>query len=78
MLICNLNCTSSDTTGHDTGLGTGLSRAGGSGDCFDFATTFLFDGITDIAKVEDIMIFGVKIWQTVAPGGRYSDIFIHT
>ena len=46
----SLNRTSSDTTGHDTGLGTGLSIARGSGDCFDFAAAFLFDGMTDSVK----------------------------
>ena len=49
LLICSLNWTSSDTTG----LGTGLSLAGvagGSGDCFDFAAAFLFDGTTDFVK----------------------------
>ena len=69
LLICSLNWTSSDTTGHGTGLGTGLSLARGSGDCFDFATAFLFDGMTDFAKVEEIIMLGVIIWQTVAPGG---------
>ena len=48
--IFSLNWTSSDTTGHDTRLGTGLSLAGGSGDCFDFAAAFLFDGMTVIVK----------------------------
>ena len=47
---CNLNWKSSDTTGHDTGLGRGLSLARGSGDCFDFPAAFLFDGMTDIVK----------------------------
>ena len=32
MIICTLDWTSADTTGHGTGLGTGLSLAGGSGD----------------------------------------------
>ena len=50
LLIWSLNWTSSDTTGHDTGLGTGLSLACGSSDCFDFATAFLFDGMTDFVK----------------------------
>ena len=50
LLICSLNWTSSDTTGHDTGLGTELSLACGSGDCFDFASAFLFDGMTDFVK----------------------------
>ena len=50
MRICILNWASSDTTGHDTGLGTGLSLAGGSGDCFDFAAVFLFDGLPDFVK----------------------------
>ena len=50
LLICSLNWTSSDTTGHDTGLGTGLNLARGSGDCFDFAAAFLFDGMTDFVK----------------------------
>ena len=49
-----MNWKSSDTTGHDTGLGTGLSLARGSGDCFDFPAAFLFDGMTDIVK--EIMI----------------------
>ena len=42
LLICSLNWTSSDTTGHDTGLGTGLSSslACGSGDCCDFTQLF--------------------------------------
>ena len=65
LLICSLIWTSSDTTGHDTGLGTGLSLAGGSGDCFNFAAAFSFDGMTDLPKVVEIMIFGVIIWQTV-------------
>ena len=47
LLVCSLNWTSSDTTGHDTGLGTGLSLARGSGYCFDFPAAFLFDGMTD-------------------------------
>ena len=64
-----MNWTSSDTTGQYTGLGTGLSLARGSGNCFDFATAFLFDGMTDFAKVKEIMIFGVIIWQPVAPWG---------
>ena len=50
LLTCSLNWTSSDTTGHDTGLETGLSQAGKSGDCFDFAAAFLFDGMTDVVK----------------------------
>ena len=48
--ICSLNCKSSDTTGHDTGLGTGLSLARGSGYCFDFPAAFLFDGMIDFVK----------------------------
>ena len=47
--ICSLNWKSSDTTGHDTGLGTGLSLARGSGYCFDFPAAFLFDGMTDLS-----------------------------
>ena len=47
-LICSLIWTSSDTTGHDTGLGTGLSLARGTGYCFPAA--FLFDGMTDFVK----------------------------
>ena len=62
LLICSLNWTSSDTTGHGTGLGTGLSLSHGSGDCFDFAAASLFDGVTDFQKVEEIMIFDVVIW----------------
>ena len=50
LLICSLNWTSSDTTGHDTGLGTGLSLASGFGDCFDLAAAFFFDGMTDFVK----------------------------
>ena len=50
LLICSLNWTSSDTTGHDTGLRTGLSLARGSGYCFDFPAAFLFDGMTDFVK----------------------------
>ena len=50
LLICSLNWTSSDTTGHDPGLGTGLSLARGSGDCCDFTSTFLFNGMTDFVK----------------------------
>ena len=50
LLICSLNWLSSDTTRHATGLGTGLSLAGGIGDCFDFAAAFLFDGMTDFVK----------------------------
>ena len=77
LLICSLNWTSSDTTGHDTGLGTGLSLAHGSGNCCDFIAALLFNGI------EEIMIFGVIFLQTVAGdgvggGGCYSDIFILT
>ena len=49
LLICSLNWTSSDKTGHDTGLVTGLSPAGGSGD-FLFCTAFFFDGMTDYVK----------------------------
>ena len=56
LLICSLNWTSSDTTGHDTGPGTGMSLARGSGYCFDFLAAFLFDGMTDFVKVEEIMI----------------------
>ena len=48
--ICSLNWKSSDTTGHDTGLGTGLSLARGSGYCFGFPAAFLFDGMTDFVK----------------------------
>ena len=48
--ICSLNWKSSDTTRHDTGLGTGLSLAGGSGYCFDFPAAFLFDCMTDFVK----------------------------
>ena len=48
--ICSLNWKSSDTTGHDTGLGTGLSLARESGYCFDFPAAFLFDGMTDFVK----------------------------
>ena len=36
-----------------------------------FAAAFLFDGMTDFAKVEEIMIFGVIIRQTVAPGALH-------
>ena len=50
LLICSLNWTLSDTTGHDTGLGAGLSLARGSGDFFDFAVAFLFYGMTDFVK----------------------------
>ena len=50
MLICSLNWTSSDTTGHGTGLGTGLSLARGSSDCFDFAAASLFDGMSDFVE----------------------------
>ena len=50
LLICSLNWTSSGTTGHDTGLGTGLSPARRSGDCFDIAAAFLFGGMTDFVK----------------------------
>ena len=50
LLICSLNMTSSDTTRHDTGLGTGLSLVRVSGDCSDFAKAFLFDGMTDFGK----------------------------
>ena len=42
LLIGSLNWTSSDTTG--------LSLAGGSDDCFDFAAALLFDGMTDFVK----------------------------
>ena len=48
--ICSLNWKSSDKTGHDTGLGTGLSLARGSGYCFYFPAAFLFDGMTDFVK----------------------------
>ena len=50
LLICSLNWMSTDTTGHGTGLGIGLSLARRSGDCFDFAPAFLFDGMTDFVK----------------------------
>ena len=50
LLICSLNWTSSDTTGHGTGLETGLSLARRPGDCFDFAAALLFDGMTDFVK----------------------------
>ena len=50
LLICSLKLTSFDTTGDDTGLETGLSLDGGSGDCFDFAAAFIFDGMTDFIK----------------------------
>ena len=73
LLICSLNWTSSDTTGHDTGLGTGLSLARGSGYCFDFPTAFVFDGMTDIVKVLRDNDIG-----KLSPQGGYSDIFIHT
>ena len=43
--ICSLNWKSSDTTGHDTGLGTGLSLARGSGYCFDFSAALIFSYI---------------------------------
>ena len=56
-----MNWTLSDTTGQDTGLGTGLSLTRGPGDCLEFAAAFLFDGMTDFAKVEEIIIFGVVI-----------------
>ena len=69
LLICSLNWTSSDTTGHGTGLGTGLILACGSGVCFDFAAASLYDGMTDFVKGRKMMIFGVIIWQTVALGG---------
>ena len=42
----SLNWTSSDTTGYDTGLGTVLNLARGSGDCFDFAAAFLLNLMT--------------------------------
>ena len=50
MLICSLTWTSSDITGHDTGLGTGLSLARVFGDCCDFTAAFLFNGMTDFVK----------------------------
>ena len=50
LLICSLKWTSSDTTGHDTGLGTGLSLASESCACFDFAAAFRFDGMNDFVK----------------------------
>ena len=50
LLIGSLNWMSSDTTGHETGLGTGLCLARGSGDCFDFAAAYIFDGMTDFVK----------------------------
>ena len=50
LLFCSLNWRSSDTTGHYTGVWTELSLAGGSGDFFDFAAAFLFDGMTDFVK----------------------------
>ena len=46
----NCEFAASDTTGHDTGLGTGLSLARGSGYCFDFPAAFLFDGMTDFVE----------------------------
>ena len=71
--ICSFNWKSSDTTGHGTGLGTGLSLARGSCYCFDFPAAFLFDGMTDF----------VKGWRDndigkLSPQGGYSDIFIQT
>ena len=50
LLICSLTWTSSDTTGHGTGRGTGLSLARESGDCFDFSAASLFIGMTDFVK----------------------------
>ena len=53
LLICSLNwMTSSDTTGQDTELGTGLSLPRGSGDFFFIflLQLFLFDGMTDFVK----------------------------
>ena len=46
----NCQFTSSDTTGHGTGIGTGLSLARGSGDCCDFTAAFLSNGMTDFVK----------------------------
>ena len=50
LLIYSLNWTSFETTGHYTGLGTGMSLPDGSADCFDFAAAFLFDGMIDFVK----------------------------
>ena len=50
LLSCSLNSTSSDTTGLDTGIGTGLSLDRGSGDGCDFTADFLFNGMTDFVK----------------------------
>ena len=49
-LLCSLNWTTSGATGHDTGIGTGLSLAQGTSDCFDFTVALLFDGMTDFVK----------------------------
>ena len=49
LLICSLNWMSSDTTGHDTGLATGLSLAGVSGDFF-ILPQFFFFVMTDFIK----------------------------
>ena len=44
LLICSLNWTSPDTTGHDTGLGTGLSLAGGSQGILSYFHTHIGSG----------------------------------
>ena len=69
--ICSLNWKSSDTTRHDTGLGTGLSLARGSGYCFDFPAAFLFDGMTDFVKGCRDNDIG-----KLSPQAGYSNIFI--
>ena len=44
LLICSLNWTSSDTTGHDTGLATGLSLASGSQGVLSYFHTHIGSG----------------------------------
>ena len=58
-LICSLNWTSSDTTGHDTGHATELSIAGGSSDFFILPQLFFLMARLTSSKVEEIMVFVV-------------------
>ena len=82
LLICSLTWTSSDTTGYDTGIGTGLSLARGSGDCCDFTAAFLFNDTTDFVKDSidnDIWCHNfANCRRGGGGGGWFSDIFIHT
>ena len=67
--ICSLNWKSSDTTGNGTGLGTGRSLARRSCNVLILTQLFFLMAWLTWSKVEELMIFGVIIWQTVAAGG---------